>query len=360
MNTTRRNLFTTSLSRFGLLSWAAMTAQRNTSADNATVGTAPETAIPERTHFPARAKRVIFLCMAGGPSHLDTFDYKPQLISDDGRPAPGIPAGGRRGTLLKSPFSFQQYGESGMWASELFSKVAQSHADRLCLLQGMHTTLPAHSQASLQLHCGLFQFPRPSLGAWVLYGLGTDNENLPGFVTINPPRNNGGAANYGSSFLPAQYQGTRISPQGLAAGRGIENLSNRRRSGAAQRAQLDLTQALNRGTAEALGGNSEIEGLMDSYELAFRMQNEMPQLFDISGESPATRRMYGINDSQSGGGAGRIAAGGSGRGGAVGPDQFGRQCLLARRLIESGVRFVEVTMGGWDHHYHLVVNMIVS
>ena len=353
MNTTRRNLFTTSLSRFGLLSWAAMMAQRNTPADELSGDADAQGAATERTHFRARAKRVIFLCMAGGPSHLDTFDYKPQLIADDGRPAPGVPAGGRRGTLLKSPFSFQQYGECGMWASELFSNVARSHADRLCLLQGMHTTLPAHSQASLQLHCGLFQFPRPSLGAWVLYGLGTDNENLPGFVTINPPRNNGGAANYGSSFLPAQYQGTKISSQGLAAGRGIENLSNRRRSGAAQRAQLDLTQTLNRGTAEALGGNSEIEGLMDSYELAFRMQNEVPQLFDISGESAATLKLYGINDSQAGGGGGRFAAGGAGRGGAAGPDQFGRQCLLARRLIESGVRFVEVTMGGWDHHFNL-------
>ncbi|MCH5378060.1 MAG: DUF1501 domain-containing protein, partial [Planctomycetes bacterium] len=227
---------------------------------------------PKETHFAPRAKRVIFLCMEGGPSHVDTFDHKPQLTADDGKPAPRGLGGFRGGKLMGSPFEFKQRGESGLWISDLFPELAQ-HADKLCVLNGMHTNLPAHAQAFLQLHCGIFQFPRPSLGAWVLYGLGTTNEDLPGFITINPPRTNGGAANYASSFLPAVYQGTRISRRGFGSAETVSNLQNRRRSQDAQRVQLDFAQDLNRTTAESLGGNSEIEGLITSYELAFRMQS---------------------------------------------------------------------------------------
>jgi hypothetical protein len=212
----------------------------------------------------------------------------------------------------------------------------------------MHTDLPNHAQAFLQMHCGIFQFPRPSLGAWVLYGLGSTNENLPGFVTISPPQNNGGPVNYGASFLPAFYQGTRIGRRGFGAGEQVSNLRNPRRTLNAQRVQLDYVQELNRATAESLGENPEIEGLISSYELAFRMQGELPKVLDVGKETPATLKLYGI-DEQRGGGGGRggfgPAAGGSGT--------FGRQCLLARRLIEAGVRFVEVTMGGWDHHRNL-------
>ncbi len=347
---TRRTFLKTSASGFGYLAFAALAHQQAARA-----GGAPGNPLaPKETHFEPRAKRVIFLCMDGGPSHLDTFDHKPQLTADDGKAAPHNQGGGRGGTLLASPFEFSQHGESGLWISELFPAVAE-HADKLCVLKGMHTNLPAHAQAFLQMHCGIFQFPRPSLGAWVLYGLGTTNENLPGFVTINPPRNNGGAANYGASFLPAMYQGTRISRRGFGAAETVSNLQNNRRDSDAQRAQLDLTQALNRSTAESLGGSPEVEGLISSYELAFRMQGEMPYVLDISNETASTLDLYGIEEQRGGPGRapGRFGGGGGFGRPTGGTDTFGRQCLLARRMIEAGVRFVEVTVRGWDHHFNL-------
>jgi hypothetical protein len=192
------------------------------------------------------------------------------------------------------------------------------------------------------MHCGLFQFPRPSLGAWVLYGLGTVNENLPGFITISPPRNNGGAANYAASFLPAVYQGTRIGRGGFGGGGGggeqVSNLRNPRRTLQAQRVQLDYVQELNRATAESLGDDSEIEGLISSYELAFRMQDRVPELLDITREPQAVQDMYGIRPGPQG--------------------SFARQCLMARRLSEAGVRFVEITQSGWDHHNNLHAGLI--
>jgi hypothetical protein len=205
----------------------------------------------------------------------------------------------------------------------------------------MHTDLPNHAQAFLQMHCGIFQFPRPSLGAWVLYGLGTENENLPGFITISPPQTNGGPTNYGASFLPAVYQGTRIG-----RGEQVSNLQNPRRTMDAQRVQLDYVQELNRGTVESVGQSPEIEGLISSYELAFRMQGEFPRVLDLGSETAATLNLYGIDEPRPSGSSGfGPAAGGS--------TNFGRQCLLARRLIEAGVRFIEVTMPGWDHHSNL-------
>ena len=212
----------------------------------------------------------------------------------------------------------------------------------------MHTDLPNHAQAFLQMHCGLFQFPRPSLGAWVLYGLGTTNENLPGFVTINPPRTNGGAANYASSFLPAVHQATRIGGTGQ-----VSNLRNARHSASAQRAQLDYLQQRNRGTAAAQGGNPEIEGLISSFELAFRMQAELPELLDLSGETRETLALYGAEREPEANAGPRGLFGGMPGGGGGPSGTFARQCLLARRLVEAGVRFVEVTHGGWDHHRNL-------
>src|SRR5271154_2239137 len=172
---------------------------------------------PKKTHFPAKAKRVIFLCMEGAPSHVDTFDYKPKLAELNGQSMPKARVFGK---LLASPWKFAQHGEAGLWISELFPELAKQ-ADKLCLLRGMHTDVPAHSQAFLQMHTGVFQFKRPSMGAWAFYGLGTDNENLPGFVTLRPPLQNGGPANYGSAFLPAMYQGTPIGGfGGFGAGPG--------------------------------------------------------------------------------------------------------------------------------------------
>src|SRR5262245_5470264 len=213
---------------------------------------------PKKTHFVPKAKRVIFLCMEGAPSHVDTFDHKPKLAEDDGKSMRGVRGFG--GKLLASPWKFAQYGKGGQWISELFPEVAK-HADDLCLLRGMHTDVPAHSQAFLQLHTGVFQFKRPSMGAWTFYGLGSDNENLPGFVTISPPLQNGGPANYGSAFLPAMYQGTPIRTGfggfgggGFGGGGGgaasVSNIRNPRQSSDAQRMQLDFLQSLNREALE--------------------------------------------------------------------------------------------------------------
>jgi hypothetical protein len=345
---TRRQLLKSTSSGFGYLAFAALAQEQ---AARAAADAAPNPLSPKKPHFPAKAKRVIFLCMEGAPSHVDTFDYKPKLTADDGKAAParrGVFGGGK---LMGSPFKFEKRGESGLWISDLFPELAK-HADKLCLLNGMHTDLPNHPQAFLQMHCGIFQFPRPSLGAWALYGLGTENANLPGFVTIGPPQNNGGPANYGASFLPAMYQGTKISRSGGFGGASnpqVSNLKNPKLTPTAQREQLDFVQSLNQNALEAGGDNPEIEGLISSYELAFRMQGELPKLLDTSTETAATLKLYGI---EGGRGAGGGMGGGFGpRGGGAGG--FGQQCLLARRLVEAGVRFVELAMPGWDHHRNL-------
>jgi hypothetical protein len=296
---------------------------------------------PKKTHFPARAKRVIFLCMEGAPSHVDTFDYKPKLPSLDGKNMPRTRARAFA-RVLASPWKFKQHGKSGLWISELFPELAKQ-ADKLCLLRGMHTDVPAHSQAFLQMHTGIFQFKRPSMGAWAFYGLGTENENLPGFITISPPLQNGGPANYGSAFLPAACQGTPIrgfgfggfGGRGSRGGRGasVSNIRNPRQSTEAQRMQLDFIQSLNRGALERDPQDAGVEGAIRSFELAFRMQKDLPKLMDTSSESATTRALYGIGEQAT--------------------ENFGRQCLLARRFVEAGVRFVEVTSGGWDHHQNL-------
>ena len=326
----RRTLLKTTASGFGYLAFAAL-------ADRAAARDAPPNPLaPKEPHFPAKAKRVIFLCMEGGPSHVDTFDHKPKLSADDGKPyGKGRLAGAK---LLGSPWKFKSRGQSGLVVSELFPELAVL-ADDLCVVNGMHTDLPNHPQAYLQMHCGVFQFPRPSLGAWTLYGLGTVNDNLPGFVTISPPTGNGGPANYGSSFLPAACQGTRVGNASPFFGGGagpltpVKNLSNPVRSTAAQRTQLDYIQALNRAALDRDGANPGVEGLIESYELAFRMQAEMPKVMDLSGEDKDTQALYGIDDQETEG--------------------FGRQCLLARRFAEAGVRFVEVNLSGWDQHRNL-------
>ena len=192
-------------------------------------------------HFPAKAKRVIFACMRGGPSHVDTFDYKPALARDDGKNAPG--KGNRK--LMKSPWEFKQHGQSGLHISSLFPHLAKQ-ADNLCVLNGMYADVPSHPECFLQLHTGSFQFVRPSMGAWVSYGLGTENQNLPGFITISPPNRVGGAQNYGSAFLPAFYQGTRVGEfQQSLKDATLPNLGNKKLSAAEQRRQLDLVQVIN-------------------------------------------------------------------------------------------------------------------
>ncbi len=305
---------------FGYLAFASIAAQ----ASAPSLGY-QSPLVPKLPPLPARAKRVILLSMQGGPSHVDTFDYKPKLIADAGK-----------GKLIAPAYPFRQHGKSGLWMADVFPRLAE-HADELCLIRGMHTDIPSHLQAFAQLHTGSTRFTRPSLGAWTLYGLGTENQNLPGFITINPGK--GGAINYGSAFLPASFQGTPISSGGdggkrggPAPGEGIGNIRNPHLSTEAQRGQLDLLQAMNRDKLAHDKANPEIEGMIQSYELAFRMQTEAPRAMDFSKESAATLEMYGI-----------------GKGG----DEFGRQCLMARRFAEAGVRFIELGHPGWDHHNNL-------
>jgi hypothetical protein len=341
----RRTLLKGTSAGFGYLAFAALA---NEQAARAAEPTSPLS--PRKSHFPAKAKRVIFLCMDGGPSHVDTFDHKPRLTADDGKPAPARAGGfGRGGKLLGSPFKFAPRGKSGLYVSDALPELAKQ-ADELCVLNGMYCDLPNHPQAFIQMHCGIFQFPRPSMGAWVVYGLGTENANLPGFITLSPSGGNGGPVNYGSSFLPAVYQGTRIGRGGFGGGPGgagaqqVPNLKNPKQTADQQRVELDFLQSLNQNAQDELGGDAGIEGLIGSYELAFRMQAEMPKLMDLSKETAATLKLYGADGG--GGGGGGFGPGGGGGG----PGGFGRQCLLARRFLEAGVRFVEVTMGGWDHH----------
>jgi hypothetical protein len=293
---------------------------------------------PKIPPWPAKAKRVIFLTMRGGPSHVDTFDYKPKLTADTGQP------GKRPGTkLLGSKWKFNRAGQSGLMISELFPNVAK-HADDMCLIRSMQTDLPAHPQAFLSLHTGTSRFVRPSLGAWTTYGLGTVNENLPGFVTITPPSDVGGAQNYGNAFLPAIYEGTRIGNAGRPVGDGAIKHIDPKMDPASERAVIDLAQSLNHEALEREHYNPDIEGVIQSYELAYKMQSEMPKVMDLSKEGDATKRRYGIGEPSTGKGGSRADAS---------MEDFGRKCLLARRLLQAGVRFVEVTHGNWDHHNNL-------
>jgi hypothetical protein len=329
----RRDLLKSVSCGFGYLAFAGLAGQLRAAETAPAAGAYQNPLAPKAPHFKPRAKRVIFLFMQGGPSHVDTFDYKPKLAEDDGKSIAnhGNNAKGRK--VLKSPFEFRQHGESGLWLSSLFPNLAK-HADRLCLLNSMHTDLPNHPQASLQLHTGSFQFVRPSVGAWTLYGLGTENQELPGFITLNPLSRVGGAQNYGSSFLPAAYQGTRIGGEGQSlAGASLPNVANPRLSLALQRKQMDLVERLNRERLAKDQVHPELEGVIESYELAFKMQGAIPELMDTSDEPASVLAEYGIDEK--------------------GTDNFGRQCLLARRFAEAGVRFIELSHSGWDQHNQL-------
>lgn len=283
---------------------------------------------PKRTHFTPKAKRIIFLCMAGAPSHVDTFDYKPELITKNGT------SFGRNAKLMASPWQFRQRGDSGLWISDLFPNLG-GLADDLTLLRSMKAAIPAHAAATMHMHTGSFQFVRPSLGAWSFYGLGTMNENLPGFVTINP--RNGRPSGYGSSFLPASYQGT---PVNIGSGRraaatedSIAHIANDRLGDNSQQNQLGFLRRLELERTRREKKDANIESVLEQYELAFRMQAEVPELIDLTKESSKTLEMYGIGDDAT--------------------DSFGRQCLLARKFAEEGVRFIEINHGGWDTHRNL-------
>ncbi|MCP4174028.1 MAG: DUF1501 domain-containing protein [Fuerstiella sp.] len=326
---TRRDMLRASAGGFGQLALAAMAAQR-TAADTSQ---AHGSSLP-LSHIPARAKRVIFLFMWGGPSHVDLFDPKPALNAESGKLLSGKSIGidrDRLGTALGSPFRFAQYGDSGIWMSELFPHLSRQ-ADRLCVVRSLHTEGSAHGEALLRLHTGQANLVRPSVGAWVSYGLGCESDSLPAFITISPPRGHGGVQNYGNAFLPALHQGTAIgSAETPITQATVSNLGNKQLTSDLQRKQLSLIQSLNKRHLRNAGEDQQIEGLIANYELAFRMQSTMPQIMNLADESKSTLDLYGIDSEPT--------------------DNFGRQCLLARKFAESGVRYIQVSTNyTWDHH----------
>ncbi len=317
------------LALLGLLGSEAKAAPRLASAEGPLSVKAP--------HFAPRAKRVIFLFMHGGPSQVDTFDYKPLLIRDHGKPLPFARpkvVSSETFNLLKSPWAFKQYGQSGAWVSDLFPETAKM-VDDMCFIKSMFGSNSRHGGALLELHTGSDTFVRPSMGSWITYGLGSENQNMPGYVTICPTQSHGGANNYSSAFLPAAYAGTSVGAVGVPSREArIPFIANKETPRDVQRQELDLIQQMNREQLASTGPDRELEGRIESFELAYRMQSEAPQLQDISGESAATLNLYGIND--------RVS------------EDFGRQCLMARRLSERGVRFVQVSHTyKWDQHADL-------
>jgi hypothetical protein len=300
---------------------------------------------PRAGVLPARAKRIIFLFMQGGVSHVDSFDHKPLLTKHAGEMMDfnDLRSIAKTGTspkqrVMAPMWEFKQRGQSGMWVSDLFPEMAR-HADDLCVIRSMQTEGIAHGPATLFLHTGSTAFVRPSMGAWVGYGLGTENSNLPGFVTICPSLGNGGPRNYGTAFLPAVYQGTAVGRSGQSMREaGIRNLAPGSVFGG-DSVQMEAIHALNGIQAREAAAGSSVDAMVRSYELAWRMQGAAPLAFDIDSEPEHVRELYGIGRKET--------------------EQFGRQCLLARRLAESGVRFIQVNYGdnsnnpSWDQHSNL-------
>jgi hypothetical protein len=294
--------------------------------------------------FTPRAKRVIFLFMSGGPSHVDLFDPKPMLGEMNGKPLPFAKPKLERtktGNLYGSPYRFQKHGQAGADVSELFPHVA-SCVDDLCIIRSMVADNINHNGACLQMNTGEQAFSRPSLGSWLLYGLGSENQNLPGFVVLSPAQPAQGAPLWSSSFLPAAYQGTLVNDLKNP----IANLGDKLKSADGQRQQLDWLRELNERHAATRAEDSRLNARIESFELAFRMQREAPEAFDVSRESEATRKLYGLDEKVT--------------------ETFGQQCLMARRLVERGVRMVQVyhtqtskrsSCQLWDQHSNLQVEL---
>jgi hypothetical protein len=341
----RRDWLKTAGCGFGWLAFSALANAQCVGADSNAIAAGRNPLAPRQPHFPPTARNVIFLYMHGGASHIDSFDYRPELERQHGKKLPGSVNTARNkfnanlGTILKSPWKFRQYGESGAWVSDLFPHVG-GVADELCFIKSMYGTNNAHTPATLELHTGTQSFARPSVGSWVNYGLGSENDNLPGFVTICPPLTYSGQRNFGSSFLPAAYQGTMIGTNRVQAKDArFSNIENKSVSTKDQRRMLDLLRAGNLEHVEQAGPNATLEARIASFELAFRMQAHAPEVLDISNESQQTQALYGMDDKKT--------------------ENYGRELLLARRFVERGVRFVHVAHTGgrggrWDQHTGLI------
>lgn len=317
MDLSRRELLRTCGTGLGLL------AVNDLIARDASSGSVP-------THFPAKAKHVIHLFMNGGPSHVDTFDPKAALQRLHGKSAPTKNLRTERptGHVMQSPYSFKQYGESGLPASELFAHTAQ-HVDDICVIRSMHADVPNHEPSLMLMNTGESRLVRPSMGSWVTYGLGSENENLPAFVTMCP----GGypikeSQNWQNAFLPGKFQATYVNTSGERIDQLIGNIRNQRVGDIDQRQQLDLLQTLNQKHARRRLHDQRLDSRIESFELAYRMQSEAAEAFDVSREPQTTRDLYGDG-------------------------AFARQALIARRLVERGVRFVQLYTGAgqpWDNH----------
>ncbi len=277
-----------------------------------------------KPHFPAKAKRVLHIFAQGAPSHLDTWDPKPELTKFDGKSLPG------GGTGFGSPFKFPKQGKSGIEVSEVWPLLSQ-HIDKMAIIRSAYTDIPAHDQATIFMNTGSLRFSRPSVGAWVLYGLGSENQSLPGFVALSP--GNVDAQNLRSAFLPGAFQGTAVNSTRNRPEEIIENIRNKFVSLPEQRRQLDLLHQLNEVHAQKMRKDGQLEARLQAYELAFQMQMEAVEAFDLTKEPQAMHDLYGTNTAQ------------------------GRQMLIARRLLQKGVRFVQVWHGGWDHHNNMVTAM---
>lgn len=332
---TRRQLLSRCAAGFGAVAATALLAESG-------YATSLNPLAPKETHFPPRVKSIIFLYMDGGPSQVDTFDYKPLLEKHNGEdPRKAIgklepTQFNNIGKVLKSPWTFQQHGESGHWISSLFPYVAR-HADDLCVIKSMTSAFPEHTSANYFLHTGSGLQGRPSMGAWVGYGLGSESQNLPGFVVLNggliPP---GGLDNFNSGFLPASFQGSVLQ----SGANPIANIRPTESKPDLQKQKLAFLKQLDEQTLQRVGRVDSIEAAIANQELAFRMQSTVPELVDLSKESASTQEMYGMNAEWNG------------------TKIFARQCLLARRLVEQGVRFIELTCPSgngdrWDQHSNL-------
>lgn len=290
---------------------------------------------PKPTHFPTKAKHVIFLFLNGGLSQVDSFDPKPMLNKYHGQPMPSdLNTENQTGNLMRSPFAFKRCGQSGIEVSTIFPRIGEC-IDDICVIRSMHTDLPGHESSTLMLNCGHTQLGRPSMGSWVTYGLGTENQNLPGFVVLCPGTPVVGPPLWSSAFLPAVYQGTYISNRERQPEKLIKYINNKRLSLSQQRIQVDLLEKLGRLEIEQQHDpDPQLEASIQSMEVAYRMQTEAPDVFDIGKESDSTRAGYGDGD-------------------------FGRACLMALRLVERGVRVVQIYFGNWqpwDSHEDIMVH----
>ena len=271
------------------------------------------------THFPAKAKHVIHIFAAGAPSQVDTWDPKPELIRLNGQPLPG-----ERGVAMGSKFKFAKQGQSGIEVSEVFPSLAK-HVDNLAVIRSMQTEVPAHDLAQLMMNTGSLRSVKPSIGSWVLYGLGSANENIPGYISLRPDGGAPGALNWGSAFLPGDLQATSINTATPTVDGMIPNIRNEYFGRQEQRRELDLVQKLNAMHSQNLQEDPQLEARIKAFEMAYRMQTEATDAFDISKEPQNIQALYGDSPQ-------------------------GRQLMIARRLVERGVRFVQVWAGGWDHH----------